>query len=296
MEIIDENTVKFINTFNKPLNKHYTKFLFQFKKIIFGDEFNKSIKFLGQINCEKCNQNCLCNTSKIKEIVFGEKFNQDVNNLHNSITHLTFGDKFNQDVNNLPNNITHLTFGDRFNRSVDNLPNNITHLVFGKKFNQPIDNLPNSIIDLSLGDSFTHNLKNFPNSIKNLRLTIGQQNITDLEKMLYENSTFFSDTVKCIKIDTSSSKYDLEKLISYFEFFDKIDYTKTNLKKLEIKVLFSCVIKNCDEEDDDGEFDDEELDDDETIYLFDDNGNYTKGIHNIFTNAYNEWKEFNTEM
>lgn len=126
---IKDNTIKFLDDFNSPLDNMYNEF------------------------------------KKINKIIFNPEFNQDISNLPTNIEHIEFGKRFNQNIDNLPINIKYIHLKKDFNQPIDFLPINLKVLIIDGYFNQPIDNLPEKLEVLIIGNNFTYNIDNLPDNL-----------------------------------------------------------------------------------------------------------------------------------
>ncbi len=153
--VILPNTI--IYNEKKLLKKHLEYGFNNFKKIIFGEDFNDSLDGYD--------------LSKVKEIIFGNRFNQSISNLDMvSLKKIKFGEEFNQPIDNLPNGLIKLEFdsASNFNYPIENLPVSLRSLSLSGAFNKPIEYLPANLANLELGYKFNQPIDNLPIGLKKL--------------------------------------------------------------------------------------------------------------------------------
>lgn len=112
-----------------------------------------------------------------KKVVFGDNFNMPIDYLPKVVTHLWLGRKFNQPINNLPQSLKQLIISSNeisyceFNQPLDNLPEGLEtiSIILNKSFNHPIDNLPNTLKKFSMScKAFKQSINSLPGNLEEL--------------------------------------------------------------------------------------------------------------------------------
>jgi hypothetical protein len=147
---------------------------------------------------------------KYKKVIFGDSFNRSIDFLPDGITHLQLGRLFNKPIMNLPRSLKHLIIASlviaycNFNQSLDYLPEGLENLTMklNPVFNMPINNLPESLKHLEFNcREFKHPINNLPNGLESLEIT----------SFDYANTHYLPINLKTLIIRLSEDKLKILK-------------------------------------------------------------------------------------